>query len=797
MSIRISETNVFTEADALASQELVDQSYSPGTDEVYSDVNRTDTYVEDGTPSRPFKLLTDAIALANSCATSAKPYRVVAAPGIYDVAPFTLNPYVKLEGSGWQTTILKSTDLTNHFITMSAASVLKDVGVWGPTNAGKAAIVHLDNDTRPASVIEVAISRGYYGILCAPTISRGVMLVQTFAVAYAGNIIQELVHVSDFGDVSVQTGLCSSLTDKVVRGFSVSGTNAKMVAVNCLFEVGGTTDGFFVNDGATLTLLSCQLNKGLNALRVGTDGVSNLIAHNVSILNFAGSGFTKDILIESAAANVHFSGSATRARFDNTVGANLSATFQDVTSGDEGSVILGENRVGSTTSKLLPMLSYGKASFLTGLSSGGEVTRNASPSRVLNVAAGVGYVNDGVDPIQVSWSGSTVTITASSTEYVYVDKNSVIQHNVVQPAYAENIILAQAVASATDIVLLTRDEIEINHSLSRFQEFFEDVIGPLSVSGGIVTASGTALKLNVSTGSFTLGISERDIAGGADVPFYYVSNDGAGGWTYTLSTVIDTVHLDLGAGPVVYPGANHWKKDAWYVVVNSGGEVYYCVYGQVDYADQVSAEAGAFPVVPEILQHYSMRAAGIVSHDGDAAITSVLDVRPMLGQNAPVTAAVAADHDLLLNLDHDGHLHYQTAARALTAHGTYPGAHVTGGDTHDHTGGAGAQIDHTGLSNVGTRTHLQLEADIATRLLATEKAAANGVASLNVGSKVVEDPANATATPTISKIPISDGSGTLNSWVTFGSNYQSAVDVTRTTHTGAGFAPKSPKRSEF
>jgi hypothetical protein len=68
---------------------------------------------------------------------------------------------------------------------------------------------------------------------------------------------------------------------------------------------------------------------------------------------------------------------------------------------------------------------------------------------------------------------------------------------------------------------------------------------------------------------------------------------------------------------------------------------------------------------------------------------------------------------------------------------------------------------------------------------------------LNVGSKVVEDPANATATPTISKIPISDGSGTLNSWVTFGSNYQSAVDVTRTTHTGDGFAPKSPKRSEF
>jgi hypothetical protein len=41
------------------------------------------------------------------------------------------------------------------------------------------------------------------------------------------------------------------------------------------------------------------------------------------------------------------------------------------------------------------------------------------------------------------------------------------------------------------------------------------------------------------------------------------------------------------------------------------------------------------------------------------------------------------------------------------------------------------------------------------------KGAASGVASLNAATKVVEDPANATATPTASKIPIADGSGKL------------------------------------
>ncbi len=37
---------------------------------------------------------------------------------------------------------------------------------------------------------------------------------------------------------------------------------------------------------------------------------------------------------------------------------------------------------------------------------------------------------------------------------------------------------------------------------------------------------------------------------------------------------------------------------------------------------------------------------------------------------------------------------------------------VTNGDSHDHAGGDGAQINHTGLSNIGTLTHAQLETTI-------------------------------------------------------------------------------------
>lgn len=54
---------------------------------------------------------------------------------------------------------------------------------------------------------------------------------------------------------------------------------------------------------------------------------------------------------------------------------------------------------------------------------------------------------------------------------------------------------------------------------------------------------------------------------------------------------------------------------------------------------------------------------------------------------------------------------------------------------------------------------------LAESLTTLGKAAASGLASLDASSLVVQNPANATATPTASKIPIADGSGKLNGWV--------------------------------
>jgi hypothetical protein len=56
--------------------------------------------------------------------------------------------------------------------------------------------------------------------------------------------------------------------------------------------------------------------------------------------------------------------------------------------------------------------------------------------------------------------------------------------------------------------------------------------------------------------------------------------------------------------------------------------------------------------------------------------------------------------------------------------------------------------------------------DLATYYSQINVGVSGGIATLNVNGKVIEAPAAATATPTGGKIPIADGSGTLNAWIT-------------------------------
>ena len=79
---------------------------------------------------------------------------------------------------------------------------------------------------------------------------------------------------------------------------------------------------------------------------------------------------------------------------------------------------------------------------------------------------------------------------------------------------------------------------------------------------------------------------------------------------------------------------------------------------------------------------------------------------------------------------------------------------------HGHAGPAdGGMVAHGALSGVGANSHDAIDAFMAAR------AAPSGLATLDGNTLVIQNPANATATPGGTKIVMSDASGTVDAWV--------------------------------
>jgi hypothetical protein len=279
---------------------------------------------------------------ASQFPSSSNPFLVEVGPGVYTEQPFTIPPWVKVQGAGWLLTVLMAADLTQHFIELGAATVLRDVNIFGPTTALKAAVHHAPNDIRAAAVIETTISRGYYGILSDPSTTRSPLLTQNLVNASAGSVITGFIRAEGYADIMAASSVAAGPPGAILKGFSAVGPNASLLLISSLFECPGG-DAVFVDDGALLKVQGCALSRGLNALRVGSTGSgSRMLVVGTSIQNLPGSGFTKDILIESATASVHFDGKLTLSRVDNTIGCvDFSASGLNVESVGGGEFVIG------------------------------------------------------------------------------------------------------------------------------------------------------------------------------------------------------------------------------------------------------------------------------------------------------------------------------------------------------------------------------------------------------------------------------------------------------------------------
>jgi hypothetical protein len=574
-------------------------------------------------------------------ASATKPYLIRVFAGVYTEAPFTIPAYVTVVGlGGWLSVVLKTSDNAAHFITGNAGAELRGVCVEGPTGVGYAAIDYVGTGYTPFMLYHVVIRKGYFGLYVHPA-TYGTVHAHEVVNQYAGSAVNTFFRVTNGNLTAITCSWMSGPSGSVTTGFYTSGSGASMTLDNCAFMGTGSTDAVFADDGAHVRLTATTLSAGTTALRIGTTGTgTDVLAHAVVI----GAAFTNDIIVGSASATLEFNGAAHRGKITIATGAIFGASFTDDSVDSLGNVVIGELWLGSEGSSV-PLGAY-----IHGTAATGEVTGSGCSIGTglhIEVAAGSGFISSLTSVVHIEWAATTIDITASLERgWIIVDVDGLVQESTVRPNPDNTISLCSFVSGASSIVALSGYTNALSQLAPHLAVYTRDVIGPINVSGGVVSQhADPGLELTVTDSTFYVYFT-RFVSVGADpITFTYWYRSASTGWTkVTGCTAIDTANYDDGSGTLAPVGTGKFTRDVLYVTANAGGQEYHVVYGQELFDSAVLATVN--PTPPDYLLQVSCRLAAIVTGKDATDITRIDDQRPKLGQLASASTSITKHGDL-------------------------------------------------------------------------------------------------------------------------------------------------------
>lgn len=593
---------------------------------------------------RAYTSIATALA-AITDATSAKPYCIRVHPGVYTEAPFTLKAYVSIVGVGaWFDQVIQTSNDSADFITTAAGACVQRVSLIGPTGAGFAAINSTHTGNTPCILDKVVIRKGYYGINQHPA-SFGTLHCHEVVNQYAGTAMNQFMRVTNGNIVAILCAFMSGPSASVTTGFYVDGATSSMALFSCSFDNAGSTDGLFVDNGADVHATACTFTDGTNAIHIGASGASTV---SVSA-NYIAPTFTKGVWIESSSATFSHIGGATYSSWVVASGTTISGIVSD----PAGAYVLGGLNL-VTGGSVFPLGAFANAYATTGLVSGGTLAKGTGLD--VDIAAGAAFVFNGTSMVQVSWLPTTHTLTASiDKQYIYVDSAGVFHHASVEPDLTLNLLLGEAATNGTDVLALSEHAPTIPQNILNQSRYADEVIGPVSVSGGTVTKHASpSLQFKVDSATFWIYNNRHTAAASADpATFTLWYRNGSGGWTkVTGQTSLDVTKYDDGSGTLANLTAGYYKGDLAFLMHNASGTEIHVVYAQEQQA--LSTNVLNNPVAPDLLTGDGLRLARMVVQQGGNDILTIYDQRPKIGQAASGTTAVTV-HSQLSGLSADDH----------------------------------------------------------------------------------------------------------------------------------------------
>lgn len=181
------------------------------------------------------------------------------------------------------------------------------------------------------------------------------------------------------------------------------------------------------------------------------------------------------------------------------------------------------------------------------------------------------------------------------------------------------------------------------------------------ISGGILSAHGTALRLACDAGSWY--VANYAYATDAADTFYVWYKTGGGAWTKSAELSLFSAIFDGGSSTVfecyqdgTSLGALNSKYGVYWVFLCPEGDLY-VVLGDATYANIGAAQAATIPAsLPPYCVNWASLIGRVICYDGAAAFYSVESALTM-----PFTLSAVVDHGSLAGLADDDHTQYVLA----------------------------------------------------------------------------------------------------------------------------------------
>lgn len=248
----------------------------------------------------------------------------------------------------------------------------------------------------------------------------------------------------------------------------------------------------------------------------------------------------------------------------------------------------------------------------TGILYGGVLSVNSSDNSRFDISAGSGviisYTNGGasgssapsVSAQIVTWSAQTSVsvsgISSADTTWIYVNSSGGIGQQTgvfTSENYQEYIIIGALVHPNRSSISFISSLSNVSYgTLHQYDEFIRS-LGPAKISGHRISANGSNMKINRSSGTSYLMGSNYALdsnhpnfvsdAGKTDAAIHRYYSDGAGNFTISISSSIDGSKYDNGSGTLQNVSSSNWSiQRLFYYPGNEDVVISY--YGTVTYS---------------------------------------------------------------------------------------------------------------------------------------------------------------------------------------------------------------------